>query len=128
MVTPAGVAISLVSRSEFDMSRLPLIVSWTAWTDVKSEKASRVVAARLFTALDHPIENEAFAPYEKTGGWRFTFQTRLDEATHNDGVVATIALGMRVDYSWTTRGLLVDPERRCVRDARGMVKRGASQG
>jgi hypothetical protein len=63
MVTTAGVAISLVSCSEFDMSRLPLIVNWTAWTDAKSEKAARVVAARLFTALDHPVEHEAFAPY-----------------------------------------------------------------
>jgi uncharacterized protein YndB with AHSA1/START domain len=43
-------------------------------------------------------------PIEKTGGWRFTFQTRLDEAMHNDGVVATIALGMRVGYSWILSG------------------------
>jgi hypothetical protein len=44
---PSGVAISLVSRSEFDMSHLPSIVNWTAWTDAKSEQAARVVAARL---------------------------------------------------------------------------------
>ena len=40
----------------------------------------------------------------KTGGWRFTFRTRLNEATRNDGVVVTIALGMRVGYSWVLSG------------------------
>jgi hypothetical protein len=104
MVTPAGVTISLVSRSGFDMSPLPLIVNWTAWTDAKSEKAARAVAARLFAALHHPVEHEAFARYDNTGGWRFTFQTRLVEATRNDGLVATSALGMRVGYSWTLNG------------------------
>ena len=55
-------------------------------------------------ALDHAVENEAFARYGKTGGWRFTFRTQLNEATRNDGVVATIALGMRVGYSWVLSG------------------------
>jgi hypothetical protein len=81
-----------------------LIVNWTAWSDAKSEKAARVVAARLFAALHHPVEHEAFARYDKTGGWRFTFRTRLDEATRNDCVVAALALGMRVGYSWILGG------------------------
>lgn len=86
------------------MDRAPLLVTWTAWTDAKSEKAARVVAAHLFATLDHAVENEAFARYGKTGGWRFTFRTQLNEATRNDGVVVTIALGMRVGYSWVLSG------------------------
>lgn len=86
------------------MSHTPVLVSWTAWSDAKSEKAARVVASRLFAALDHPVENEAFAPYDKIGGWRFTFRTRLDEATRNDCVVAALALGMHVGYSWILSG------------------------
>jgi hypothetical protein len=105
VAAPSGVAIfvSLVGGS-IDMDRAPLLVTWTAWTDAKSEKAARVVAARLFATLDHAVENEAFARYGKTGGWRFTFRTQLNAATRNDGVVVTIALGMRVGYSWVLSG------------------------
>ena len=86
------------------MNHATLLVAWKAWTDAKSEKAARIVAARLFAALDHHIRNEAFAPYDKTGGWSFTFQTRLDGASRNDSVVAALTLGMRVAYSWILSG------------------------
>src|SRR5689334_1497802 len=86
------------------MGHTPLLVYWTAWTDAKSEKAARVVSSRLIMALDHPAEEENFMPYQKTGGWRFMFQTRLNEATRNNCVVAALALGMRVAHSWILSG------------------------
>jgi hypothetical protein len=86
------------------MNDVALFVMWTAWTDAKSEKAARVVAGRLFAALDHPVEHETFAPYNKTDGWRFTFQTRLAGATRNDRVVAALDLDMRVGHSWILSG------------------------
>jgi hypothetical protein len=104
MAASVGVAILYPSLGEPDMVHVSALVNWRAWTDAKSEKAARIVASHLFSALDCSAENEAFAPYEKTSGWSFTFQTRLDGASRNDCVVAALALGMRVGYSWILSG------------------------
>ena len=104
MAASMGVAIWYFSLGEPDMNQVSALVNWRAWTDAKSEKAARVIASRLFTALDHPVEHETFARYDKMGGWSFTFQTRLDEATCNDYVVVAFALGMRVGHFWILSG------------------------
>jgi hypothetical protein len=90
-----------------NMNDASMIAAWTAWTDAKSETAARVVAARLLEALNHPVGDEKFERYHKTGGWSYTFQTRVNEGTRNDCVVAALALGMRVGYSWILSGDIV---------------------
>jgi hypothetical protein len=72
---------------------------WNVWSDAKSEKSVRHVAKWLVRELARPAEQLTFAPYPKTGGWTFSFQTQLLGASWNDQVVDLIALGQRVGYS-----------------------------
>ncbi|HEX8032559.1 MAG TPA: hypothetical protein VF510_01865 [Ktedonobacterales bacterium] len=69
-----------------------------------TEQAASKVAARLLKMLDRPVEHLEFARDPKTGGWTASFQTPLNSTTHNDNVVAIIALGQRVSYSWILTG------------------------
>ena len=77
---------------------------WTVWSDAKTEKNARHVAKWLVRELARPVEQLTFAPYPKTGGWQFSFQTRLEGASWNDYVVDVIALGQRVAYGWSLSG------------------------
>lgn len=77
---------------------------WSAWSDAISEKSARNVATRLLRQLGRPADQLTFTPYPKTGGWTFSFQTRLAGARWNDYVVDVIALGQRVAYAWTLTG------------------------
>jgi hypothetical protein len=51
-----------------------------------------------------PVDVRPLSDYPKTGGWAFSFQTRLARARWNDSVVDIIALGQRVAYAWTLTG------------------------
>jgi hypothetical protein len=62
------------------------------------------VATSLLRRLGRPADQLIFAPYPKTGGWTFSFQTRLEGASWNDHVVDVIALGQDVAYAWTLLG------------------------
>lgn len=79
-------------------------VQWNVWSDATSEKSTRNVAARLLRQLGRTAKGLTFAPYPRTNGWMFSFQTALNGATWNDIAVDAIALGQRVAYAWTLSG------------------------
>jgi hypothetical protein len=84
---------------------------WSVWSEATSEVFTRRVATRLLRQLGRPADQLTFAPYSKTGGWTFSFQTRLEGASWNDYVVDVIALGQRVAYAWGLSGDVgQDPE------------------
>lgn len=83
---------------------------WRVWSDARSEKSAHNVATRLLRQLGRPADQLTFAPYPKTGGWKFSFHTPLVGASWNDYVVDVIALGQRVAYAWELSGdVLEDP-------------------
>ena len=49
---------------------------WNVWSDARSQKSARNAASRLLRELGRPAYQLTFAPYPKTGGWTFDFQTQ----------------------------------------------------
>src|SRR5690349_17676379 len=79
-------------------------VSWTVFTNVRSEKAARNIYRRLIQRLGREPASVTIERYWKTGGHLLYFAIQLASATWNDQVVEAIALGQRAGYSWTLSG------------------------
>jgi hypothetical protein len=79
-------------------------VWWNVWTDATSAKSAGDVARRVLREMSRSGIALTFAPYNKTNGWTFAFQTIPTSASWNDAVVETIALGQSMAFDWIIGG------------------------